>query len=208
MAGAAADKTGATCGAIVAIIPVMISRAFLAVAVFSFVILGQPCCYAFPGRTKESKDKEEKLVAKIEREKNPGKKARLQFRLARMKLLKASEAYDHNDFKEGRALLQEYREQINTSWNTLKESRRGVAKHFEAYKELEIGLREDERLLEDLRHRVPYPENDFIEKIAKESSEVHSQVLGVLFPPGRPPEKSKKPGRSSGLLAARSSAEA
>jgi hypothetical protein len=186
----------------------MISRTSLAAAVLSFVILGQPCGFAFPGRGKENKDKEEKLVAKIEQEKNPGKKARLQLRLARLKLLKASEAYDHNDFEAGWALLQEYRAQIRASWNTLKESPRGVAKHFEAYKALEIGLREDDRLLEDLRHRVPYPENDSIEKIAKENSEVHSQVLRVLFPPGKPPQKSQKPGRSSGLLAARPAAEA
>jgi DNA gyrase/topoisomerase IV subunit A len=186
----------------------MIPKVFFVAAVLCFITLGQPCCYASPGRAKENKEKEEKLVAKIGRENNPGKKARLQLRLARMKLIEASEAYDHNDLEKGWALLQEYRKQIDASWTTLKESRRGVSKHFEAYKRLEIGLREDARVLEDLRHRVPYPESDSIEKIAKESIQVHSQVLGVLFPPGRPPQKSKKPGRSSGVLAARPAAEA
>ncbi|HUZ46602.1 MAG TPA: hypothetical protein VMW54_08190 [Terriglobia bacterium] len=186
----------------------MISKAFLGAALLSFVVLGQPPCFAFHREPRPSNEKEEKLVAKIEREMNPGKKARLQIRLARMKLLTAIESYDHNDFEKGRMLLQEYREQINASWKTLQGSRRGIAKHFRAYKDLEIGLREDERLLNDLRHRVPYPENRSIETIAKESGEIHSQVLGVLFPPGTPPQKSRKSGRSSGLPAAQSAAEA
>ena len=193
---------------VVAIMSVMISKAFLGAVLLSFVVLGQPPCFAFHREPRPSKEKEDKLVAKIEREKNPGKKARLQIRLARVKLLTAIESYDRNDFEKGRMLLHEYREQINASWNTLQGARRGVAKHFQAYKELEIGLREDERLLNDLRHRVPYPENASIEEIAKESSEIHSQVLGALFPPGKPPQKSRKPGRSSVLLAAQPAAEA
>ena len=180
-------------------------RAIIPCAVLCFAVLGQPFCYAFPGR---AKDKEEKLIAKIERTKNPGKKARLQVRLARLKLIKAIDAYDHNDFQKGLALLQEYRQQIDLSWNTLEGSKRGVAKHFDAYKALEIGLREDGRLLEDLRMRVPYPESESIEEIAKECSKVHSQVLGVLFPPGKPPQKSKKPGRLGGVLAAASATKA
>ncbi|MCL5005109.1 MAG: hypothetical protein M1404_01135 [Acidobacteria bacterium] len=180
----------------------MISKAFFATAILGFAILGQLCCYAFPGRNKE-KEKEEKLVEKIAREKNPGKKARFQIRLARMKLLEASEAYDQNDFEKGRALLQEYREQVNASWNSLQGSRRGVRKHGEAYIKLEISLREDGRLLEDLRHKVPYPESNSVEEIEKEISQVHSQVLGALFPHGRTPHKSKKPRQFSNVLAAK-----
>jgi hypothetical protein len=168
--------------------------------VLCLAVLGQPFCYAFPGRGEQ---KEEKLVAKIEREKNPGKKARLQVRLARLKLRQAIDAYDHNDFHRGFALLQEYRQQIDIAWKTLEGSRRGVSKHFEAYKKLEIALREDGRLIEDLRGRVPYPEDEPIKEIAEESSKVHSQVLGVLFPHGNPPQKSKKGRGMSGLRATR-----
>lgn len=183
----------------------MMTRAPLLGAVLCFAVLGQPFGYAFRPR---AKDNEKQLAAKIAREKNPGKKARLQIRLARVKLTEAIQAYDANNFDQGWALLEEYRKQIDLSWKTLEGSERGVAKHFEAYKKLEINLREDGRLLEDLRRRVPYPENESIKTIARENSRVHSQVLGVLFPAGTPPEKSKKPRRRGALAAATSAAEA
>jgi len=183
----------------------MLTRAPLLGAVLCIAVLGQPFCYAFRPRPK---DQEKQLAAKIEREKNPGKKARLQIRLARVKLTEAIQAYNANNFDQGWALLEDYGRQINLSWKTLEASERGVAKHFEAYKELEINLREDGRLIEDLRRRVPYPENESIKTVAKENSWVHSQVLGVLFPAGTPPEKSKKLRQRATSLAATSAAEA
>ena len=176
----------------------LLTKGSLLGAVLCLAVLGQPYGYALRPR---AKDQEKQLTAKIERENNPGKKARLQIRLARVKLLDAIQAYDANNFDEGWALLKEYREQINLSWKTLEGSERGVAKHIEAYKKLEINLRENARLIEDLRRRVPYPENESIETVVKENTRVHNQVMGVLFPAGSPPEKSKKPRRQGALAA-------
>jgi hypothetical protein len=177
----------------------MIPRAFLTAAILSLVIPGPPRCYASHASQSEKREiKEQEIVAKIAREKNPGKKARLEIRLARMKLLDADSAYRHNNFLRGEAMLQEYWRQIDLSWKTLDSSPRGAARHLKACKELEIGLREDGRRLEDLRDAVPYPDNDPIEKVAKESSRLHSRVMEVLFPASAPAPKSKKPGRLSG----------
>lgn len=184
----------------------MVTRVSVLTTVFCITLVGQSFCYASPGRGK-NKDKEAKLAAKIERTKNPGKRARLRVRLARLKLMSAIAAYDDHDFERGLVLLQEYRRQIDLSWKTLEDTRRGVAKHFRAYQTLEIALREDERMLEDLRMRVPYPESESVERIAEESSKVHRRVLGVIFPPGQPPQKSKKPRRLGGVLAATSAVE-
>jgi hypothetical protein len=167
----------------------MISRAFLIAAALSLVMPGRPCCYASPRRNNDSKEAE--IVAKIAQEKNPGKKARLEIRLARLKLLDADSAYRHNDFLRGEALLQEYWRQIDLSWKTLESAPRGPSRHLKACRELEIGLREDGRRLEDLRDAVPYPDNDPIEKIAKEISRLHSRVMEVLFPASAPAQGSQ-----------------
>ncbi len=199
---AGGNKTPASREAVVAIISVMTSKILLGTALLFFIALGQCRGYAFGGRSQESLEREAKLAAKIERQKNPGKRARLQLRLARIKLQTAINSYNHNNFEKGLTGLREYRDLIDASWNTLQNSPRGVSKHLRAYMALEIGLREDSRLLEDLRHQVPYPESEAIAKIEKENREVHRRVLGVLFPPGTPPEKSQKPRRSSLLLSA------
>lgn len=146
-------------------------------------VVGQPSAYAFPGR---NKDKEEKLIAKIERQNNPGKKARLQLRLAKVKLKEADGAYRARNFAKGKALLQQYLGYVRESWTTLQGVDNGVRKHLGAFKDLEISLRENDRFLEDMSHRVPYPESETVKAIAKESSTVHNQVLQAIFPGGAP----------------------
>lgn len=161
-------------------------------------ILGCPFAYAIPARNEHKK--EEKLTAKIAREKNPGKKARLQMKLAKIKLIEANEAYLKKDFAEGKSLLKEYLEQIKTSWVTLQNSKEPVKKHLNAYMTLEMSLDHDERFLKDLREGVPYPHSEFVKQIENESKMVHDQVLEALFPSGflreprtRSPKHTKRP---------------
>lgn len=161
----------------------------MVVAACFLAILGPRSLHAFPGR---NNDKEEKLIAKLERESNPGKKARLQLRLAKLKLKEAGDAYRARDFGKGKAFLGQYLGYIRASWTTLQGADSGVRKHLRAFKDLEISLREDDRFLEDLRHRVPYPESENVKKIEEESREVHSQVLEAIFPSGSPPRKKRK----------------
>lgn len=151
------------------------------VAAGCLAILGSPFAYAVPGR---KNDNEEKLVAKIAREKNPGKKAKLQIKLAKLKLSEADAAYRQNDFREGRMHLKQYLEQIKASWSTLQGAKDGVKKHLRAFMKLEMSLGQDGRFLQDMRQRIPYPESEFVKQIEKESSAVHNQVLEALFPSG------------------------
>lgn len=151
------------------------------VAVACLTILTQPFAYAMPGR---KKDKEEKLIAKIEREKNPGKKARLQIRLAKLKLQQANAAYQKRDFVGGRVLLRQYLDEVKSSWDTLQDANNAIRKHVRAFMAVEMSLDSDDRLLEDMRRSVPYPESEAIKEIEEESRMVHSKVLDALFPAG------------------------
>jgi hypothetical protein len=171
----------------------------MVVAAACLAILGQPFAHAMPGR---KDDKEPKLIAKIEQETNPGKKARLQLRLAKLKLEEADQAYRSRNFEDGKALLKQYLDEVRNSWATLQGAGSAMRKHLGALKALEISLRENDRLLEDLRHRVPYPESDFVKEIEKESSEVHNQVLEAIFPGGYTPKGKRKPSPPKSLAPA------
>ena len=162
----------------------------MVVAAACLAILGQAFAHSAPGR---NNDKEQKLIARIEHETNPGKKAKLQLRLAKLKLAEADRAYRPRNFEEGKALLHQYLDEVRNSWATLQATGSAIRKHLGALKELEISLRENDRLFEDLRHRVPYPESDFVKEIEKESSEVHNQVLDAIFPGGSIPKGKRKP---------------
>ncbi|HEV2245390.1 MAG TPA: hypothetical protein VGW37_01945 [Terriglobia bacterium] len=158
----------------------MVSSLRMVVATVSIIVLGQPLIYA---RSGQNKIQEDKLIARIDREQNPGKKARLQLHLAKIKLSEAHEAYRARNFAEGNALLQQYLAQVRETWATLQGADGGPRKHLGAYKDFEISLREEDRLLDDLSHQVPYPESESIEAVAKESRTVHNQVLEAIFPP-------------------------
>lgn len=157
----------------------------LVAAAACLALLGQTLAHAARGR---NQDREDKLTARIASELNPGKKARLQLRLAKLKLAGADAAYHARNFDEGRKLLRQYLEQIKASWATLDGVENGAQKHLGALKKLEISLREDDRFLEDLSRRVPYPESETVKAIAKESSTVHNQVLDAIFPVGPLPK--------------------
>jgi hypothetical protein len=161
----------------------------IVVAAAFFVILGQPFVHALPGR---NSDREEKLITRLAAENNPGKKARLQLRLAKLKLKEADGAYRARDFAQGKELLRQYLGYVRDSWSTLQAVDDGIGKHLRAFKGLEIALREDDRFLGDLSRRVPYPANEYIRKVAKESGEVHNQVLEAIFPSGISPKARRK----------------
>ena len=162
----------------------------IVVAAACLAILGQPFVHAAPDR---SNDKEQDLINKIEHETNPGKKAKFQFRLAKLKLTEADHAYRSRNFEGGKVILKQYLDEVRNSWATLQGTGSAIRKHLGALKDLEISLRENDRFLENLRHRVPYPESDFVKEIEKESSEVHNEVLEAIFPGGYAPKGKRKP---------------
>jgi hypothetical protein len=136
--------------------------------------------WAFP---RHRHDKEPDLRAHIERESNPIKKAKLEVRLARVKLLQAIGAFDQGNLDETNRLLGAYMDILDSAWERLKNSGRIAHKKPAGFKQLDIELREDARYLEDLRRRIPYAERGKVEEVGREVNRLRSEVLRTLFPP-------------------------
>jgi predicted AAA+ superfamily ATPase len=134
---------------------------------------------------------EAQLLARIQKDHDPVRKSKEETRLARMKLEQAIQAYDQGNVEQGAPLVDTFLGRIKDSWGTLKSSGRNAAHSPQGFKELDIELREDERLLEDLKRRVSYFDRDPIEKAAKEVEQVRAEVLQALFPTARGPEAAK-----------------
>jgi hypothetical protein len=144
------------------------------------------------------RDSEDQLSARIQSEHNPVRKAKLQIRLARIKLDQAIAAYGEGKTEPGGQLLTAFLEGTHNAWQTLHDSGRNASRQSQGFKELDIALREDARLLEDLGHRLSYFDRVPVEKAQKEVEQVRSEVLRALFPT-LPPAESRKhflhPGR-------------
>jgi hypothetical protein len=142
-----------------------------------------------------------KLREQIERERNPVKKAKLEIRLARVDLEQGLNAYDQNHIRRGQRLLDAYVQTMNESWNLLKGSGRNAVKNPSGFMQLEIALRENARLLNDLEQRVTYLEQSPIRKTLGAMNRLHAHVLMAIFPGAAPPrvtvEKRPKTGASA-----------
>lgn len=131
-------------------------------------------------------DSEEDLVARMEREHDPVKRAKLEIRLGRVKLEQAIDAYNRDDVEHGDTLVGTFLKHMQGAWDTLRATERNPVKKPDGFRQLDIALREDARLLEDVRHRVPYDQRGPVSEVAQAVDRLHNQVIRALFPPEAP----------------------
>jgi hypothetical protein len=132
------------------------------------------------------RDTEQQLSQRIEKELNPVKRAKDEVKLAGLKLRQAEQAYDKGDTQLGSELVETCVTHLQASWKDLQGSGRMAAKQPQGFKELDIALREQGRVLKDLGRRVSYFNRSPIDKAAKEMDQIRSEVLEALFPAAKP----------------------
>jgi hypothetical protein len=129
-------------------------------------------------------DTEQQLLARIQSEQNPVKKAKQEIKLASFKLSHVQDAYAQGKVEEGAKLLGTFVDAVKTSWKTLRDSGRTAAKQPQGFRELEISLREDLRALQDLARTVAYFDRAPLEHAVQELEHLHEEVIRALFPRG------------------------
>jgi len=145
-----------------------------------------------------TRDTEEQLLARLQSEHNPVRRAKYEMQLGQMKLEQSIEAYEQGNVELGGPLLDAYLERMKDAWQTLHSSGRNAARQPQGFKELDIALRQDSRLLEDLTHRISFYDRGPVEKVAKEIEGIRSEVLRALFPAERSPAPGGTPTRPRG----------
>jgi hypothetical protein len=136
------------------------------------------------------RETEEELLQQIQSEPNPVKKAKVQIKLAHLKLTQVQDAYSQGNIEAGAKLLGTFNDTMKASWKLLQDSGRKASKQPEGFRELEIALREDVRILQDLERTVTYLDRPPLENVVQELEQMRTEVLHALFP-GRPPRTSK-----------------
>ena len=139
-----------------------------------------------------SRNTEQDLQLRLQRETNPVKKARYEIRLGRLKLIEAIDTFDKRDAQKARELLAAYLMHIRSAWQLLQSAGRNAFRNPEGFKQLDIALRVDGRFLEDLSHRLSYFERGEVDKTAKEIEQIRAEVIKELFPPVRARDKKSK----------------
>lgn len=133
----------------------------------------------------------EELNARIQREDNPVKKAKLVMDLAHLELSQATDAYGKGDYEQGAKLLETYTGNMQQAWTILCQAKRNPVIHPQGFKELEINLREGHRLIQDLAHKVTYDVRDPVLKAESQTVELRNKVILALFPGAKPQDEGK-----------------
>jgi len=151
------------------------------------ILLGSVCAWA--------RDSEEQLLHRIQTEQNPVKKAKEEIKLADLQFMQVHDAYTHGQIEAGAKVLGKFMDTLKDAKKALDGSGRKASKQPEGFRELEISLREHERLLQDLGQRVSYFDRAPLINAAQELEQIRLGVLHALFPDNgsRPPKTPPPP---------------
>ena len=138
------------------------------------ILLGNSCA--------SGRETEAQLLQRIQAEQNPVKKAKDEIKLAKLRLAQVQDAYSQGDVEAGAKLLATFVEDMKASWKLLQASGRKAVKQPDGFRDLEISLREDERLLLDMGHRLAYFDREPVDKATQELERMRQEVLQALFP--------------------------
>ena len=204
MAGRATSKTPASHDGEVAII------SFVRAYTLRIVAAGACLAVLIEGTGSASwrafrEDTESDLLPRIEREHDPVKRAKLETRLAHIKLLRGVEACEKDDDAACRQFMTAYLDLTRSSWKDLQGSGRNAVKQPAGFKELDIALRENIRELDDAKRKIALEDRDAIEPVIQQLEKLHEEVLAALFPSGvaRPAEKKPPPPPETHFVAGR-----
>ena len=139
------------------------------------------------------RDTEEQLQQRLQTEQNPVRKAKLEIKLARLKLADAKNAYSQGHIEEGAKLVGALVDEMQASWKLLGDSGRKASKHSEGFRELDIALRENTRALQDLGRTVSYFDRAPLTNAAQQLDQMRDEVLHALFPEDKTRNRKSSP---------------
>jgi hypothetical protein len=121
------------------------------------------------------------IKARLEREKDPIKRAQLEIRLAESRLDDAVHAYDEGSAELGLAGLKEMFSLLSEAHDRMFETGRNPRKKPKGFKEAEIKFREMSRRLVDLRMSVPLQDREPMDKIIAQMAKMQEHLLHGLM---------------------------
>jgi hypothetical protein len=146
-------------------------------------------------RSDDEKLKKELLrqQERLNRENSPVGKAKVLVKISDLHLQGAAHAVK-TGFSEADRFLVQYTESVNQALGVLKSSGRNAQKNPDGFKQFEISLRKQLRLLDDLKSRYPYDQVETIDRAIQAAKSAHEDMFEEIFGientnPGKEKEK-------------------
>jgi len=123
-----------------------------------------------------------KLEIRYQSETNPVQKAKLLAKLGPLEVDQAARDIKADQEEMALSVLERYRDDLRTSVNGLVATQVNASKHPAGFKELQIGLRESLRRLNDLVFLVPSDVQTRFEAVRSDLSATQNSLMEALFP--------------------------
>jgi len=129
-----------------------------------------------------AKDSLAKLQDQYQSETDPVRKAKILAKLEPMEIEQAHAILRNGTDEESLAALEQARDQVTATAGALSAAIADPEKHPAGFKELQIGLRESVRRLDDLIVSVPYDKRPFFQAIRSDLTATQNMLIAALFP--------------------------
>jgi hypothetical protein len=123
-----------------------------------------------------------KLEAQYRVETNPVREAKLLAKLGPLEVNEALKDLKADQDSAALAVLQRLRDDARKTVDALLATQVNAARHPAGFKELQIGLRESLRRLNDLSSVVPIDQEDQLESLRSDLTETQTSLMDALFP--------------------------
>jgi len=118
---------------------------------------------------------------KLSRATDPVDRAKTDITISEILLSLASDAIKSGEPEVLGKRLAEYVDTIRDAHQTMMKTGRDAHRKPKGFKELEIALRRQIRVLDDLSHSVSFDQRDPVEKAKQEASDIREDVFRALF---------------------------
>jgi hypothetical protein len=139
-----------------------------------------------------AEESEIKIEAQYQNEHDPVRKAKLLAKLGPLEVKRVRDYLEMDD--EGHALstLEHFRDEVRDTTGALSAAKADAEKHPSGYKELQIGLRETIRRLNDIVLAVPVEERPMFEAVRSDLTAMQGELFEALFPTATEKRDNKK----------------
>jgi hypothetical protein len=104
---------------------------------------------------------------------------------AKQRLDAARELYQKGETEPCSDALQELRESVVISHDSLKETKKNPRKNFKYYKRAEIATRQLLRRLESFRNEMSYQDREMLDPVIGEVQQTHQELLHAIMGGGK-----------------------
>jgi hypothetical protein len=139
-------------------------------------------------RTAHLQGQYDKRLERLQKEKDrlnrisdPVDRVRTEITISEILLSLASDAVKTGEPESFTKRLNEYVEAISDAHQTMSKTGRDAHRKPKGFKDLEIALRRQIRILDDLAHAVTYDQRDPVEKAKQKASDMREELLKALF---------------------------